>query len=87
MGCAIRFRFMPLFYLHLYDDFVAKDEEGVFAVDVAAARNQAVRNARSIIAAQVMEGRLNLAHRIEIVDSNQEPVLTVPFRDAVTVEG
>ncbi len=78
---------MPLFYFHLYDDFVVKDEEGIFAADVAAARDQAVRNARSIIAAQVMEGRLNLAHRIEIVDSNQEPMLTVPFRDAVKVEG
>ena len=77
---------MPRFYLHLYDDHVVKDEEGIFLADADEARREAVRNARSIIAEQAENGRINLKHWIDIVDENGEPVLTVPFSSAVSVE-
>lgn len=77
---------MPRFYLHLYDDLVVKDEDGIFLADADEAWREAVRSARSIIAEQALKGRINLKHWIDIVDENGEPVLTVPFSSAVSVE-
>ena len=77
---------MPRFFFHLYDDFIVLDEEGSDLVDVGAARRDAIRSARSIMAEQLWHGRLNLGHRIEVEDENGEPVLTLTFADAVTVE-
>ena len=77
---------MPRFYLHLYDDLVVKDEDGIFLADADEAWREAVRNARSIVAEQALKGRINLKHWIDIVDENGEPVLTVPFSSAVSVE-
>jgi hypothetical protein len=78
---------MPRFFFHLYDDFIVLDEEGSDLADVGAARCEAIRSARSIMAEQIIHGRLNLGHRIEVEDANGEPVLTLTFGEAVTVEG
>jgi hypothetical protein len=79
---------MPRFYFHLYNDLVAMDEEGLELPDLAAARETAKANIRDIMAELVKEdGRVTLQHRVEIADETGAIVATVPFRDAVAVEG
>ena len=77
---------MPRYFFHLYEDFIVLDEEGSDLADVGAARGEAIRSARSIMAEQIGQGQLNLGHRIEVEDANGEPVLTLTFSEAVTVE-
>lgn len=77
---------MPRFYFHLRNDLVVDDEEGIEVPDLAAAREYALFNARSLAAENVYKGHLNLSHRIEIADETQRIVGIVTFRDAVKVE-
>ena len=74
---------MPRFFFHLYDDMVVLDEEGKDLPSAAAAREHAIRNAREIACAEVMEGHLGLNHRIEVVDAKDVPIATVRFKDVV----
>ena len=78
---------MPRYYFHLYDDIVVEDEDGLELPDADAGYLTALRNIRSMLAEQVMDGRLNLSHRIEIEDAEGRAVKTVAFRDAVTILG
>lgn len=78
---------MPRFYFHLFDRAVVFDHEGVELPDVAAAREVAVQSARDVLAAEMINnGTITLRHRIEIEDEHHRPVLTLPFRSAVTVQ-
>lgn len=77
---------MPRFYFHLRNDLEVDDEEGLEVPDLAAAREYAIFNARSIAAENVHKGKLNLKHRIEIADETRRVVATVSFGDAITVE-
>ena len=76
---------MPRFYFHLRNDLSVDDEEGVELPDLAAARDHAIYNARSIAAENVHAGKLSLSHRIEIADERGTIVATVQFGDAVSV--
>ena len=76
---------MPRFYFHVYDDVIAQDEEGMELPNLAAARLNAIRGARDLIAEQVRHGHFVLSHWIDVVDENGEKVLTLPFRDAVDI--
>jgi hypothetical protein len=78
---------MPRFFFHLYDDVIAQDEEGLDLPDVAAAREQALFSARALVAEQALLGSIKLRHRIEVEDENGRPVLVLPFRAAVEIEG
>jgi hypothetical protein len=78
---------VPRYFFHLYNDLVAKDEEGTELPDLAAAREQAAEHAREMVCASVREGHLNLDHRIEVTDEAGKLLLTVTFRDAFTIEG
>ena len=62
------------------------DEEGRELADVEAARAAALADARSMLSAEVMDGRLDLGGRIEIEDADHVRVLTVDFREAVSLE-
>lgn len=77
---------MPRYFFHVYDDIIARDEEGVELPSLAAARLRAIRGARDIIAEQVRHGHLVLSHWIDVVDEHGEKVLTLPFREAVDVK-
>ena len=77
---------MSRFFFHLYDDVVSIDEEGSELPDVAAARQRALKNARAIACQEVLEGHLNLTHRIEVEDEKGRPVLVLPFQEAVRIE-
>ena len=77
---------VPRFFFHLYDDVVSIDEEGSELPDMAAVRQKAIKNARSIACQEVLEGHLNMDHRIEVLDESDELVLTLPFREVIKLE-
>lgn len=76
---------MPRFYFHLYNDIVARDDEGRVLSDLNEARAVAVTEAREMMSESVLEGRMTLSHRIDVADEAGAAVATVSFRDAVTV--
>ena len=76
---------MPRYFFHVYDDVIARDDEGVELPNIEAARLNAIRGARDIIAGQVRHGHFVQSHWIDVVDENNETVLKVAFRDAVDI--
>lgn len=78
---------MPRFYFHLFDDMVSIDEEGKELPSVEFAHQEATRSVQAMACAEVLEGHLNLDHRIEVADETGEVVNTVRFRDVVRIEG
>ena len=76
---------MPRFYFHLYDDMTVIDEEGLDLPGVDAARERGIANAREMACSQVLEGYLNLKHRIDVADESGHVVFTLPFRDTIDV--
>ena len=78
--CAV----VPRFYLHVCNGtgFVA-DEEGQELPNLEAARAEAVKSARSIMASDVQRGMLDLSSFIEIEDADHQLVSTLGFQDAV----
>jgi hypothetical protein len=79
-------RQVPRYFFHVYDDLDLRDEEGIELADVESARAAALAGARAMMCDQVMKGRLSLDHRIEIETETGEPVLTLPFGEAVKIE-
>ena len=78
---------VPRFYFHLINDMDVPDNEGEDLPDLADAQAFALRQARAMIAAMILdEGRIVLHHRIDIEDDKHRLVGTVTFRDAVTIE-
>ena len=61
----------------------AEDELGGELPDLQAVRREALIGARSIIAAEVLEGRLTLSERIEVDDGEGHRVHTLAFADAI----
>ncbi len=64
--------------------FVA-DEEGRELPDLAAARAEALKGVRSILAEDVLNGRLDLKGRLEVTDEAGEILATIGFADAVDI--
>ena len=61
------------------------DEEGLDLSSEDDARNHAIRGARSLMSAEMLEGKLDLDGQIEVTDDLDGAILTVRFRDAVKV--
>ncbi len=79
---------MARFFFNLHEcGRIFSDEEGAEMPDVAAARANAINEARQIMAAEVLQGRLCLACHIEVLDNARRPLLIVAFNDAVVVSG
>jgi hypothetical protein len=74
---------MARYFFHLHEDAVFRDEEGSEFPDLDAARENALRSAREMACAEVMEGQLVLSHSIEIVDDSGRQVGEVSYADAV----
>jgi hypothetical protein len=66
-------------------DGICHDDEGVEAPSVEAARTEAVRGARSIIADDVTHGRLDLKAQIEVADEAGSTVAVIPFEDVIEI--
>jgi hypothetical protein len=77
---------MPLYYFHVHNSLgFTRDEEGQELPDVGAALDVAVRSARSLLAAEVSEGRVDLRGRIDVTDEAGGAVLALPFADAIVL--
>jgi hypothetical protein len=75
---------MPHYLFHVRGGpLETEDDEGMKLADPAAAYAHARRGARSIIAAEVLHGRLSLDERIVVEDSDRHTVLVLAFADAI----
>ena len=75
---------MALYFLHQRGgdrEFV--DEEGQELASLDAARCSAIRGIRSILADEIMRGRLDLGERIDICDGGGTVLMNVPFAHAL----
>ena len=78
---------MPRFFFHLLGGAqVVRDEEGMELPDTVSVIAKAQYMARAIAAAEIMEGRLSLHHRIEVTDVAGRPVLALPLSAAFDIE-
>ena len=64
---------------------MTEDEEGLELEGPEEARRKAIEGARSMLSAEVLTGNLDLRGRIEVTDAQGVHVLTVEFRDVVSV--
>ena len=78
---------MPRYYFHLRNDVQTNDEEGTELASLAAAREAALDNCRTMVCESVKLGHLNLDHYILVEDDAGHDVLKVTFREAFTIEG
>ncbi|MEP6962512.1 MAG: hypothetical protein ABI995_10550 [Acidobacteriota bacterium] len=62
-----------------------RDEEGLELSSEQHARAEAIKGARSLLSAEVMEGMLDLTGQIEVTDDEDDEVMTVHFRDTVRI--
>ena len=77
---------MPRYHFNIRNGCgFTRDEEGLELSSEMDARTQAIRGARSLISAAVLEGTLDLDGQIEVTDDRDDNILTVRFRDAVEV--
>jgi hypothetical protein len=63
------------------------DDEGLELADVASAFAAATAGARSIIAAEAVQGNLPLRAIIEVDDEKGTRVFDLPFRETIRVDG
>ncbi len=77
---------MARYYFHLRDGRdVLLDPEGMELEGLSIAQEQAMRSARAILAAEVLEGRVPLYMRIDVEDGGGVIVHRLPFTAAVEV--
>ena len=79
---------MNRYFFHIHEcGELFTDLEGIELPDRSAVYREAVAGARGIMAGEVARGQLCLSCRIEVVDEEQRPVLTLPFKEALAVTG
>ncbi|ATY34144.1 DUF6894 family protein [Sphingomonas psychrotolerans] len=77
---------MPRYYLNLFNDVDAMDEEGSDFPDLGKARSAAMEAARELIADHVTKARpVDLGHRIEVTDEKGQVLVVVRFREVITL--
>ena len=77
---------MPRYFIHIFNDLTAEDEEGVELADDRAALALAASEARILAAESVrMHGHLVLSHRREVRDGPGRLVGSVAFGDVVKI--
>jgi hypothetical protein len=77
---------VPRFYLNIFNgDGASPDEEGQDFADLPAARAEAIRGIRSLLASEMREGRIELGGRIEIADVDGHVLQTIAFADAIEI--
>ena len=77
---------MTRYYFNLHEQgHLVADHEGMLLPSVDAARDRAIDAARSIMCAELTEGRLCLGSNIEVVDSDGRTAINMPFADAICV--
>jgi hypothetical protein len=66
---------------------LVEDEEGQDLPGLSAAREVAIAGVRSILREDVAAGFIDLAGRIDVRDADRQPLVSIPFRDAVELRG
>jgi hypothetical protein len=75
---------MPQYFFHLRDGHdVLLDSEGMSLAGLEAATAQALKEARSLISHDALEGRINLCQRIDVEAPPGTVVHRLEFVDAV----
>jgi hypothetical protein len=79
---------MRRLYFHLHEcGETITDDEGAEVEGLAEAQVRALREARSIMSGEVAAGRLCLSCHISVEDAQGTVLLTIPFREALTISG
>ena len=79
---------MARYFFHLRDEAaLLREPEGADFSDFAAVPALAMRQARSILSHDVLEGEINLAQWIEVADERDEIVHRLHFADALSITG
>jgi hypothetical protein len=77
---------MPIYYFHLCNGGdVLLDPDGQMLVDMGAVIAMALREARAIIGADALQGKIGLGQRIEVENERGAIVHRLQFEDAVQV--
>jgi hypothetical protein len=66
---------------------LVEDEEGQDLPGLPAARDVAIAGVRSIICADVAAGFIDLSGRVEVRDADRQPLVCIPFREAIELRG
>lgn len=79
---------MPRYHLHQRTpELLAEDEEGLELPSPEAAKVEAIKGIRDILAAEVLKGRLPLKGQIEIVEEETgSTVAVIDFKDVVEID-
>ena len=77
---------MPLYYFHLRDgtDHLL-DPEGSLLANIGAAQTRALAAVRSLMSADVLDGRLRLDMHIDVEDEHGAVVHRLAFQDALEI--
>jgi hypothetical protein len=82
----VRLAHMPRFFLHVCNgDGLTQDDTGSEFANAQAARDEAIRSARSIMADEVQGGQLNLDSFIDVEDEDHHRLFRVEFTDALEI--
>lgn len=77
---------MPHYHLNLFNSADTYDEEGRDLKDLAAAKDEAIRSSRDLMAEHVKAGEpIDLGHYIEVADDEGKVLVTIDFRELITI--
>lgn len=78
---------MQTFYLHIHNGHGdAEADEPIQVITLAAAKEHAISGIRELLAAEVLNGVMDMGGFIEIADARGAPVLKVPFAEALQIK-
>lgn len=78
---------VPRYYFHVCDGSgFAEDEEGRELPNAEAARQEALKGARDIMAEEIRNGTLGLSSFIEVEDEHHTLLFTVAFEDVLSID-
>jgi hypothetical protein len=79
---------LPRFYFSFQNGAgLVADEEGRELRDLETVRREALKGIRSIVAAEVEKGRLDLTGKMTIRDGDQAEILVIAFDEALNITG
>jgi hypothetical protein len=77
---------VAIYFFHLRDGTdVLLDPDGHDVADAPAVRAKALKEARALISAEALEGRIDLTQRIDVEDAAGALVHRLGFADAVAI--
>jgi hypothetical protein len=77
---------MPIFHIHIRTGCdLCVDEEGIELPDISAAEDEAIRGARSLMAADIEAGFLRLDQAVLIDDADGRRLRTIAFADVIKI--